>query len=206
MNKMAISLIILSLTFSLGSLAYLNKTHEHATFEEFIRGLGIPMLASASALKEETILDTITYIPTEYSKSTETNCKIENKRKICNKVLYSGTRFAQDKNGNWVDPSEVLGITRDSDDLIFHYDGIEGNFNITFETGVFYNNNYYSMYDVKQLQPQIQFNFPTKNFIGTRKYAVNITNISIIMQSNIQNQVVLSQLRFGMMSQAHSSL
>ncbi len=126
--------------------------------------------------------ETVTYTP-----STETHCAIENGRKKCWVALYSGTRFAQNQSGDWVNPSQILKITKNSDDLTFTYDGIKGDYSITFEIGVIYNGNYYSMYDVKQSNPQIQFNFPTKKTSTSRKYAVNITNIPLAMQPNIQN-------------------
>ncbi len=115
------------------------------------------------------------------SASTETYCKEEQDgMKECWTAAYSGfTRFAQNSNGEWVDASDVLFITKNSDDITFHYDGIRGYFNITFEAGVIYNENYYSMADVKQMQPGIGFNFPTQKYDSYRKYAVNITNITL---------------------------
>ena len=106
---------------------------------------------------------------------------------VCKQTLYSGEQFAQDSNGNWVNSSDVLRITRDEDDLIFHYDGIKGKFNITFETGVIYNGNYISMSQVKTNNPQINFNFPTTETETTGKYAINITDIPLSVIPNIQN-------------------
>ncbi len=89
----------------------------------------------------------------------------------------------------WVqeaEPISVTTITRNEDDIKIAYDGTRGNFSITFESGVIYNNNYYSMAQVNQLVPALKFSFPTWITGNTRKYAVNISNIPTAMQPNIQ--------------------
>ncbi len=120
-------------------------------------------------------------------------------RQQCQRTLYSGTRYAQNSIGEWVNPSDVLRITKQSDDLTFHYDGIKGYANVTFETGVIYNGNYFSMATVKQNYPEIQFNFPSWKYPANRKYAINITDIdkTSLNQSKIQNITLTYKSHYG---------
>ena len=110
-------------------------------------------------------------------------------------ILYSVVRYAQAHDGVWVNASDVLKITKQSDDLTFHYDGIEGYFNLTFETGVFFNGVYYSMAEVKDLTG-IEFDFPIQRYPANRKYAVNITNI-LVDKSNINNITLTYKDHYG---------
>ena len=124
----------------------------------------------------------------------------------CTESIYGAPIFAKDSSGQWVNSSDVLSITRDSDDIIFHYNGIEGNFNITFESGAIYNGNYFPMATVKSNFPQLNFNFPSSKERTRHKYAVNITNInatsinpnlieSITLTYKTHSGFTLSQLR-----------
>ncbi len=113
----------------------------------------------------------------------------------CSVFLGSGTQFAQDSDGKWVNPSEILRITKYQDDLTFHYSGIEGYFNITFEAGTIYNDNYYSMAWVKQ-NTGTQFNFPTYKTPTVRKYAVNITGITLD-KTKIENITLTYKDHYG---------
>jgi len=124
----------------------------------------------------------------------------------CTESIYGAPVFAKDSSGQWVNSSDVLSITRDSDDIIFHYNGIEGNFNITFESGAIYNGNYFPMATVKSNFPQLNFNFPSSKERTRHKYAVNITNInatsinpnlieSITLTYKTHSGFTLSQLR-----------
>jgi hypothetical protein len=115
---------------------------------------------------------------TTRSPTTETICGDDK----CQTTFFSGERdtFIQNSTGDWVDVSDVLSITRNSDDLTFHYyNGMTSYLNLTLEAGVIYNGNYYSMAQVKQMYPQIEFSFPTQRRESYRKYAVNITNIPL---------------------------
>ena len=124
----------------------------------------------------------------------------------CTESIYGAPIFAKDSSGQWVNSSDVFIITRDSDDIIFHYDGIEGKFNITFESGAIYNGNYFSMATIKSNFPQLNFNFPSTKERTRYKYAVNITNInatsinpnlieSITLTYKTHSGFTLSQLR-----------
>jgi len=103
----------------------------------------------------------------------------------CDKILYSGVMYAQNSTGQWVNPSDVLSISKYQDDITFTYNGINGEKSITFESGVIYNNNYFSMADVKGLYPEIEFYFPHWKTDTYRKYAVNISSIPSAVQPNI---------------------
>ena len=63
----------------------------------------------------------------------------------CTRTLYSGIMYVQNSSGDWVNPSNILYITKNQDDITFHYDGIKGYMYITFEAGVIYNDNYFSI-------------------------------------------------------------
>ena len=95
----------------------------------------------------------------------------------CTASIYSGIRYAQLSNGTWVDVAETLWITRQSDDITFHYQGIKGYKNVTLEAGAIYNGNYFSMAQVKALRPEIEFSFPSEKRVSEHKYAVNISNL-----------------------------
>lgn len=88
--------------------------------------------------------------------------------------LYSKTRFVQDENGSWVNPGEVIKITKNSDDITFHFK----NKTLTMEVGTIFNDNYFSMAEVKGLQPNIAFSFPSEKNDLFHKYALNISNLS----------------------------
>ncbi len=103
-----------------------------------------------------------------------------------NAISYLGARFHQNSSGDWVYTSDVFRITRFEDDLTFHYDGIQGALDVTFEAGVINNGNYLSMSKVKTIFPQIKFDFPKKKYKSYWKYAVNITNIPVAQQSTIE--------------------
>lgn len=118
-----------------------------------------------------------------YTASSETHCT----NGVCTTTLYSGVMYAQDSAGDWVNASDVLSITKNQDDITFNYNGIQGQFSVTFEAGVIYNDNYYSMAEVKQLYPQIEFEFPSERHNAHRKYSVNITNIPAQLQDNLQS-------------------
>ena len=122
-------------------------------------------------------------ISTKFTSNTHTSC-IDNK---CTSIIYSLTKYAQNSSGDWVDASDVLKITKNSGDLTFHYNGIYGDLNITFEAGVIYNGNYFSMIQIKQLFPQIEFDFPVQVYPDHEKYAVNISKIPSNVQPKIQN-------------------
>jgi len=115
----------------------------------------------------------------------------------CMRTFYSGIRYHQNSTGHYVNPSEVLRITKHQDDITFHYTGIKGYYNVTFETGAIYNGNYYSMAEVKQMQPQIQFYFPSEKHETYRKYAINITNIPDAMVPNIWNITLTYKDHYG---------
>lgn len=122
------------------------------------------------------------FAQTAYTPSTETTCN----GNICTKTLYSGIMFAQDENGTWTNASNVFRITKDSDDITFHYNGFYGNYSVTFEAGVIYNNNYFSFAEVKQLRPAIEFDFPHYKTKTSHKYAVNMTGIDDTTRDNTQ--------------------
>src|SRR3989344_5431317 len=111
--------------------------------------------------------------------------------------IYPETRFAQNSLGEWVDASDIMSITRNEDDITFHYDGIEGYFNLTFESGVIYNKNYFSMAQVKQANPQITFDFPTQKTPEKIKYAVNISNIPLEVQPNVEYVTLTYKSHYG---------
>ena len=141
---------------------------------------GVVLVASQGILANETPQPpTITYTP-----STETQCDENGK---CWVALYSGAQFGQNSTGDWVNASDVLSITKYQDDITFHYDGIKGQYSITFEAGVIHNSNYYSMATIKNMYPQIIFDFPTQKNKGNRKYAVNISNIPVAVQPGLKN-------------------
>lgn len=119
----------------------------------------------------------------EYTPTTKTECNYGK----CYTTFYSGTMFAQDSQGDWTYASNVIYITKYQDDLTFHYDGIDGEYSITFEAGVIYNGNYYSMSEVKQMKPNINFNFPTEQGTSHYKYSVNITNLDELNIELIEN-------------------
>lgn len=105
-----------------------------------------------------------------------------------NIIIYSAPRFHQDSNNNWVNVSDVFRITKNEDDIIFHYDGNLGNFSVTFESGIMtVGDAYLSMSQVKQNYPQVQFSFPTKQTPTMRKYAVNITNVPAVVQPAVDS-------------------
>jgi len=106
---------------------------------------------------------------------------------FCTLTDYLYPVFPIDSTNNSRYVYDVFRITKNEDDLTFHYNGTNGMYNITFETGVFYNNNYYSMAQVKVLKPAINFNFPIQKEKIKLKYAVNITNIDTDLQANINN-------------------
>lgn len=106
-------------------------------------------------------------------------------RQQCEKTLYSGVMFAQNSSAEWVNPSDVLSISKYQDDITFSYNGIKGDYSITFESGVIYNGNYKSMAEVKGIYPDIEFDFPHWKNDTYRKYAVNISNIPSVVQPNI---------------------
>ena len=110
----------------------------------------------------------------------DTFCRNNTRNKQhCTKIWLPEITYTQNTTGHWVNISDVVRITKNSDDITFHYDGIKGEFDVTFETGVIYDGNYYSMYDVKQMKPELEFNFPTEKYATHIKYAVNITNINL---------------------------
>ncbi len=120
----------------------------------------------------------------EYTGTTKTECSESGR---CYTTFYGGTMFAQNSQGEWVSPTDVLSITKSQDDITFHYDGINGDKSITFEAGVIYNGTYYSMSQVKQMKPDINFNFPHEDKGSYYKYAVNITNLGELNIDLIEN-------------------
>ena len=105
--------------------------------------------------------------------------------RIVTKTFYPAARYAQNAQGKWVNASDVMWITRNADDITFHYSGIRGVYSLTFEVGVIYDGGYLSMSAVKSNVPQIDFSFPSKKSVVMHKYAVNISNIPASMQPNI---------------------
>lgn len=119
----------------------------------------------------------------EYTESSKTEC--DGTR--CYTTFYSGVMFAQDSDGYWVSPSDILSITKNQDDITFHYDGIKGYKSITFEAGAIYNGNYYSFSEIKQMKPEIEFYFPKEDQGTHIKYAINITNLDELDINLIEN-------------------
>lgn len=114
------------------------------------------------------------------------------------RTLYSGTMFAQNSSGSWVPASDVLYITKHQDDITFHYNGINGYYNITFELGAVYNGNYYSFAQIKQMKPGIKYNFSHTKQISYHKYSVNITNITGNLNiSKIENITLTYKNHYG---------
>jgi len=103
----------------------------------------------------------------------------------CSRTIYSGVMYAQDNNGKWINASDVFYITKNGDDITFHYNGKDEYYNITFEAGVIYNGNYHSFNNVMQSHPEMSISFPTEKHQTYWKYAVNISNISADIQPNI---------------------
>ena len=129
-----------------------------------------------------------TYAETTRGTSWEETCT----NGICTRTLYSGIRYTQNSTGHWVSPSDVLYITKNQDDLTFHYNGIKGYYNIMFEAGAIYNGNYYSMSKVKQMKPEIQFDFPSEKHDTYHKYAVNISNITGNLNPDLIENITLT--------------
>lgn len=127
------------------------------------------------------VLATTTYTPT-----TKTVCDT-----TCKARIFTTIKYAQNSNGEWVSPSEVIYITKNQDDITFHYNGMSGYFNITFESGVIYNGNYYSFSQVKQSYPEITFDFPQEDHGTYHKYAVNITNLDEL-DTNLIGSITLT--------------
>jgi len=113
-----------------------------------------------------------------YTEGSKTTC-VGN---ICTSII-SGPRYHQNASGNWTEIGNIFRITKNSDDITFHYDGIEGYKNLTLESGVIYNGNYYSMADVKSFRPEIEFTFPSEKRRSNHKYAVNISNIANVINN-----------------------
>lgn len=119
--------------------------------------------------------------------NSETNCVSEQGIDTCQIKFYPSDVFAQNSSGDWVDAGDVIRITKNSDDLTFHYDGIKGYKSITFEVGVIHNGNYYSFATIKQMYPQITFSFPVTTTKTSKKYDLIISNIPAAVQPGLEN-------------------
>lgn len=105
-----------------------------------------------------------------------------------NTVFYGDNHFAQNSSNDWVESGKIFRTTRKSDDITYHYEGNKGYKNLTFELGATLNNgDYYSMYDAftSPAGAGLGFNFPSQRQETRIKYALNITNVSASLQTNV---------------------
>jgi len=133
------------------------------------------------------IFSTFCLAETTYGSTWEETCN----NGICTRTFYSGVIYTQNATGHWVRPSDVLYITKNSDDITFHYDGTNY-YNVTFEVGAVYNGNYYPMADVKELKPNINFDFPSEKHDTYIKYAINISNLTDNLNVSLINSITLT--------------
>ena len=115
------------------------------------------------------------------TEGSENICRDVGGKRQCTLNIYSGARFAQDKLGEWVDASDVMGIRRNGDLLTFFYNGskVGTEANMTFRAGAIINGNYLTMVQVKQNFPSVNFNFPLGKDVSGWKFAVNITSLPL---------------------------
>lgn len=119
------------------------------------------------------LLCTSVIAETTYTSSSKTSCE----NNVCTKTMYTGTRYAQDSLGEWVDAGEVFSINREGDIIEFVYDGIKGRKTLAFQAGIVYQDTDYPFSIVKQSVPSLEITFPVTNNPTGKKYAVNMTGI-----------------------------
>jgi len=125
------------------------------------------------------------------TESAETTCKIEQGLKNCVATIFPKMKNVQAKNGAWVDPSEVLNVHQESDDIIIEYSCLKGDYSISFEVGVVFNGKSYSIEEIKQSYPEVQLQAQTDKNPGFVKYAISISNLPNDVQNGLES-VVLS--------------
>ncbi|MEK6934376.1 MAG: hypothetical protein AABW46_00700 [Nanoarchaeota archaeon] len=123
---------------------------------------------------------------TDYTEFSRTTCN----NGLCSAEYYTGARFAQNSTNGWVDSADVLSITRNNDEIVFHYNGIYGYKNLSMEVGTIYKGNYISLDNIKISNSEITFDFPsTKNKVN-HKYSLNIDNAANVI--NDMNYLTLT--------------